>query len=120
MAMNRMPLPFDPFSPFNDQADWRKEMERRRQIDLIRQQQYGGGLPIDVEQIINQIDKAASDKVNAAVDRLDKERAALREAIAGVQSQLTELRMLYDYVYRYHPEVIGEFDVVQRAKERIK
>lgn len=109
--------PFDQSSPIYD--DWRKEMERRRQIDMIRQTQYGGGIP-DVERIINQIDKAAVEKVNAAVDRLDKERAALREAIAGIQSQLTELRMLYDYVYKYHPEVIGEFDVVQRAKERIK
>lgn len=111
------PQSLDPLPP--QYEDWRKEMERRRQIDMIRQTQYGGGIP-DVERIINQIDKAASDKVNAAVDRLDRERDSLREAIAGIHSQINELRMLYDYVYKYHPEVIGEFDVVQRAKERIK
>lgn len=117
MALNRPPF-IHPSSPSDDQDTWRLEMERKRQMDLLRQQipPFGSGSQPamhDMRQVVEQM-------VEAEIRRFNAARKAMNATIEGLSKQVLELRTLYDYIYRYHPEVIGEFDVVQRAKERIK
>lgn len=121
MALNR-PLPIDPSSPFDDHAEWRKAMEQQRQLDKL-QREYGGQIPTfsnSSQPDVDSLQQVVVRMVDAEIKRFDAARKAMNATIEGLSEQVSELRRLYDYVYKYHPEVIGEFDVVQRAKERIK
>ena len=124
-----MARPTDPFaspltSPFGDRIDtsWQREEQLRREVEHLRRM-YGSSMPMFGSGSAADTDtfqQRVMDMVNTEIKRFNEARKLMETTVDNVTKQVAELRMLYDYVYKYHPEVIGEFDVVQRAKERIK
>jgi hypothetical protein len=55
----------------------------------------------------------------AMEQKFEAHRQQTQQVIERISTEVNDLRSMYDYIYRHHPEVIKEYDVIQRTKERL-
>ncbi len=107
------------------------EVWRQEQMDRIRR----GLAPLTWQQNpfhptpMGQVDQLGRDDwareshlrsfVNDMEAMFTSHKQQTQQLIIGLERQVNDLRSMYDYIYRYHPEVIKEYDVIQRTKERL-
>jgi len=57
--------------------------------------------------------------VKSMEQKFEAHRQQTQQVIERLATEVNDLRSMYDYIYRHHPEVIKEYDVIQRTKERL-
>ncbi len=55
----------------------------------------------------------------AMEQKFEAHRQQTQQVIERIATEVNDLRSMYDYIYRNYPDVIKEYDVIQRTKERL-